>query len=151
MRLFGHGKRLGALQGTQAEQALVPMANLTLRRIPDGLSDEVALFAGDVMATGYHAVSEGEISAGDSVAVLGLGPVGLCAVQVAVSERRGAGGGDRLGRGSTRGRARIWGHPGSPHPGDARATRVGFGRNLRKNVAFAALWWTNCPFKLTRS
>jgi 2-desacetyl-2-hydroxyethyl bacteriochlorophyllide A dehydrogenase len=84
VKLFGHGERMGGLQGTQAEQALVPMANLTLRRVPDSLSDDVALFAGDVMATGYHAVSEGQIAAGDSVAVLGLGPVGLCAVQVAL-------------------------------------------------------------------
>jgi alcohol dehydrogenase len=67
----------------------VPMANLTLRRVPEGLTDEVALFAGDVMATGYHAVSEGRIAPGDSVAVLGLGPVGLCAVQVALSAGAG--------------------------------------------------------------
>src|SRR6266511_2819039 len=45
-RVFGHGATLGSLQGTQAELALVPNANLTLRRLPDGLSDEVALFTG---------------------------------------------------------------------------------------------------------
>jgi 2-desacetyl-2-hydroxyethyl bacteriochlorophyllide A dehydrogenase len=56
---------------------------MTLRKIPDGMSDEVALFAGDVMGTGYHAVLETEVGEGDSVAVLGLGPVGLCAVQAA--------------------------------------------------------------------
>jgi 2-desacetyl-2-hydroxyethyl bacteriochlorophyllide A dehydrogenase len=61
----------------------VPNADLTLRRVPDGISDEVALFAGDVMGTGYHAVSETGVSSGDAVAVLGLGPVGLCAVQAA--------------------------------------------------------------------
>ena len=83
-RTFGHGAGLGSLQGTQAELALVPHANLTLRRVPDGLSDDVALFAGDVMGTGYHAVVEGGVRPGDSVAVLGLGPVGLCAVQAAL-------------------------------------------------------------------
>jgi 2-desacetyl-2-hydroxyethyl bacteriochlorophyllide A dehydrogenase len=83
MRVFGHGAALGALQGTQAEQALVPMANMTLRKVPERLSNDVALFAGDVMGTGYHAIAEAEIAPGDSVAVLGLGPVGLCAVQVA--------------------------------------------------------------------
>jgi alcohol dehydrogenase len=83
MRTFGHGAGLGDLAGTQAEQALVPMANLTLRRVPEGLGDDVALFAGDVMGTAYHAVSASGVAAGDSVAVLGLGPVGLCAVQVA--------------------------------------------------------------------
>jgi 2-desacetyl-2-hydroxyethyl bacteriochlorophyllide A dehydrogenase len=89
MRVFGHGAALGDLQGTQAEQALVPMANLTLRPVPEGLSAEVALFAGDVLGTGYHAVETGGVRPGDSVAVLGLGPVGLCAVQVAVAAGAG--------------------------------------------------------------
>jgi 2-desacetyl-2-hydroxyethyl bacteriochlorophyllide A dehydrogenase len=88
-RTFGHGATMGALQGTQAERALVPSADLTLRKVPEGVPDEVALFAGDVMGTGYHAVAEGDVRPGDSVAVLGLGPVGLCAVQSALA----AGGG----------------------------------------------------------
>jgi 2-desacetyl-2-hydroxyethyl bacteriochlorophyllide A dehydrogenase len=83
MRVFGHGKLLGGLQGTQAERALVPRANMTLRKVPEGVSDDVALFAGDVMGTGYHAILQADIKPGDNVAVLGLGPVGLCAVQVA--------------------------------------------------------------------
>ncbi len=82
-RTFGHGSKLGDLQGAQAEQLLVPRANLTLRRVPEGMSDEVALFAGDVMGTGYHAIAHAGARAGDTVAVLGLGPVGLCAVQAA--------------------------------------------------------------------
>ena len=81
-RTFGHGATLGALQGTQAELALVPHANLTLRKVPDGLGDDVALFAGDVMGTAYHATQA--VRPGDSVAVLGLGPVGLSAVQTAL-------------------------------------------------------------------
>jgi 2-desacetyl-2-hydroxyethyl bacteriochlorophyllide A dehydrogenase len=82
---FGHGSHLGDLQGAQAELLLVPRANLTLRRVPEGMSDEVALFAGDVMGTGYHAVAHAGMRAGDTVAVLGLGPVGLCAVQAALA------------------------------------------------------------------
>src|SRR5580692_3997864 len=82
-RTFGHGAALGSLQGTQAEQALVPNADLVLRKLPDGMSDDVALFAGDVMGTGYHAVVESGLRPGDTAAVLGLGPVGLCAVQAA--------------------------------------------------------------------
>jgi 2-desacetyl-2-hydroxyethyl bacteriochlorophyllide A dehydrogenase len=82
-RTFGHGAALGSLPGTQAEQALVPNADLVLRRLPAGMSEEVALFAGDVMGTGYHAVLESGMRPGDVVAVLGLGPVGLCAAQVA--------------------------------------------------------------------
>ena len=82
-RTFGHGANLGDLPGAQAEQLLVPNANLTLRRVPEGMSADVALFAGDVMGTGYHAISHAGTRAGDTVAVLGLGPVGLCAVQAA--------------------------------------------------------------------
>jgi 2-desacetyl-2-hydroxyethyl bacteriochlorophyllide A dehydrogenase len=82
-RTFGHGSHLGDLQGSQAELLLVPRANLTLRRVPAGMSDEAALFAGDVMGTGYHAIAHAGMRAGDTVAVLGLGPVGLCAVQAA--------------------------------------------------------------------
>jgi 2-desacetyl-2-hydroxyethyl bacteriochlorophyllide A dehydrogenase len=82
-RTFGHGSKLGDLQGAQAEQLLVPRANLTLRPVPEGMSAEVALFAGDVMGTGFHAVAHAGMRAGDTVAVLGLGPVGLCAVQAA--------------------------------------------------------------------
>jgi 2-desacetyl-2-hydroxyethyl bacteriochlorophyllide A dehydrogenase len=82
-RVFGHGKLLGELQGSQAELLQVPTADLTLRKVPAGMGDDVALFAGDVMGTGYHAVAETGVGEGSIVAVLGLGPVGLCAVQAA--------------------------------------------------------------------
>jgi 2-desacetyl-2-hydroxyethyl bacteriochlorophyllide A dehydrogenase len=82
-RVFGHGATLGSLQGAQAELLLVPRANLVLRRVPEGISDDAALFAGDVAGTAYHAIAEGGLEPGGSVGVLGLGPVGLCAVQVA--------------------------------------------------------------------
>ena len=68
--------------------------NLTLRRVPEGMSDEVALFAGDVMGTGYHSVEHAGIRAGDTVAVLGLGPVGPL--------RRPGGAGRRAPPGSSR-------------------------------------------------
>jgi threonine dehydrogenase-like Zn-dependent dehydrogenase len=84
-RTFGHGSTLGSLPGTQADQAMVPFANITLRKVPEGMSAETALFAGDVMGTGYHAVAHAGMRSGDTVAVLGLGPVGLCAVQAAVA------------------------------------------------------------------
>jgi threonine dehydrogenase-like Zn-dependent dehydrogenase len=82
-RTFGHGATLGGLPGTQAEQALVPNADLVLRHVPEGMSDDVALFAGDVMGTGFHAIADSDLKPGDVAAVLGLGPVGLCAVQAA--------------------------------------------------------------------
>jgi 2-desacetyl-2-hydroxyethyl bacteriochlorophyllide A dehydrogenase len=84
-RTFGHGATLGSLQGTQAEMALIPNADLVLRKVPEGMTAEVALFAGDVMGTGFHAVQESRMQLGDVVAVLGLGPVGLCAAQVALA------------------------------------------------------------------
>ena len=73
-RVFGHGATLGSLQGAQAEQVLVPNANLVLRPVPDGMEDGAALFAGDVMATGFHAIDAAGMQPGDTVAVLGLGP-----------------------------------------------------------------------------
>jgi alcohol dehydrogenase len=82
-RIFGHGKISGDLQGAQAEQVLVPNADMTLRRVPDGLADDVALFAGDVMNTGVFAVRSAGVAPGESVVILGMGPVGLCAVQAA--------------------------------------------------------------------
>ena len=82
-RVFGHGKGLGSLQGAQADEVLVPHAGLCLRRVPDGLSDEAALFAGDVLGTAYHGTVAAGMRAGDTVAVIGLGPVGLCAVMTA--------------------------------------------------------------------
>jgi 2-desacetyl-2-hydroxyethyl bacteriochlorophyllide A dehydrogenase len=85
-RVFGHGKTLGDLPGAQAELLTVPNADLTLRKVPEGMSDDVALFAGDVMGTGYHAVVECGVEEGSVAAVLGLGPVGLCAIQAALAE-----------------------------------------------------------------
>jgi 2-desacetyl-2-hydroxyethyl bacteriochlorophyllide A dehydrogenase len=82
-RVFGHGKTLGSLQGAQAELLLVPHANLALRRVPAGLPDEVALFAGDVMGTAFHAIDSRPLAEGETAAILGMGPVGLCAVQAA--------------------------------------------------------------------
>jgi 2-desacetyl-2-hydroxyethyl bacteriochlorophyllide A dehydrogenase len=82
-RTFGHGSKLGDLQGAQAERLLVPRANLTLRRVPESMSDDIALFAGDVLGTGYHAIAHAGLRSGDTAAVLGLGPVGLCAIQAA--------------------------------------------------------------------
>jgi alcohol dehydrogenase len=84
-RVFGHGKTLGSLRGAQAELLLVPHANLTLREVPEGLSDEVALFAGDVMGTSFHAIDSRPLAEGETAAILGMGPVGLCAVQAAMA------------------------------------------------------------------
>jgi 2-desacetyl-2-hydroxyethyl bacteriochlorophyllide A dehydrogenase len=83
LRIFGHGEISGNLPGAQAEQVLVPHAGMVLRRVPGELDPDAALFAGDVMNTGFHGVREAGVGTGHTVAVLGMGPVGLCAVQAA--------------------------------------------------------------------
>jgi 2-desacetyl-2-hydroxyethyl bacteriochlorophyllide A dehydrogenase len=67
------------LPGAQAEYVRVPNGHYTLAKIPDGVSDEKAIFAGDILATGYFAADRGEIKPGDVVVVVGSGPVGLFA------------------------------------------------------------------------
>lgn len=67
------------LPGSQAEYLRVPNGHYTLEKVPDGLSDEKAIFVGDIFSTGYFAADRGEIKPGDVVAVVGSGPVGLFA------------------------------------------------------------------------
>src|SRR5579859_1088940 len=80
---FGYGEFFGALGGAQAEFITVPLADTTLEAIPDGITDEQAIFVGDILATGFFAAERAEIKPGDSVAVIGAGPVGLLAVMTA--------------------------------------------------------------------
>ncbi|MBX5450606.1 zinc-dependent alcohol dehydrogenase family protein [Thermogemmatispora sp.] len=71
----------------QAELARVPLADGTLMAVPGApFSDEILaslLTLSDVMGTGYHAAVSAEVKAGDTVAVVGDGAVGLCAVLAA--------------------------------------------------------------------
>lgn len=85
-RIFGLGLALGDLAGGQAEYVVVPNADTTARRIPEGgkASDDDILFAGDIMTTGYEAVARA-MRPGDTVAIVGAGPVGLCAAMAAVA------------------------------------------------------------------
>lgn len=75
--LFGLGELMGGLQGAQADFVRVPIADMTLCPIPEGMADEAALFTGDILATAYTACVESGIRPGDLVAVVGAGPVGL--------------------------------------------------------------------------
>ncbi len=68
-----------SLAGAQAEYLRVPNGHYTLEKVPDGVSDEKAIFVGDILSTGYFAADRGEIKPGDVVAVVGSGPVGLFA------------------------------------------------------------------------
>lgn len=58
----------------------VPFATKTMQRIPDTLSDEDVLFVGDILSTGYYGAERGEVKAGDTVVVIGSGPVGMCSM-----------------------------------------------------------------------
>ena len=66
------------IDGGQAEYVRVPYADQGLNRIPDTVSDEQALFVGDVLATGFWAARISEISGEDTVLVIGAGPTGIC-------------------------------------------------------------------------
>ena len=66
------------IDGGQAEYVRIPYGDNGLTKIPDSVSDEAALFTGDLLSTGYWAARIGEISKGDTVAVIGAGPAGLC-------------------------------------------------------------------------
>lgn len=66
------------IDGGQTEYVRVPLANQGLKRIPDGVTDEQALFVGDILATGFWAARISEISAEDTVLIIGAGPTGIC-------------------------------------------------------------------------
>ena len=66
------------IDGGQAEYVRVPFADQGLNRIPDSVTDEQALFTGDLLATGFWAARISEITPEDTVLILGAGPTGLC-------------------------------------------------------------------------
>ena len=72
------------IDGGQAEYVRVPHADQGLSRIPDGVSDEQALFVGDVLATGFWAARISELSPEDTVLLIGAGPTGICALLCAM-------------------------------------------------------------------
>jgi 2-desacetyl-2-hydroxyethyl bacteriochlorophyllide A dehydrogenase len=80
MRVFGTG---AALPGGQAEAVAVPLADHALLRIPDGVSTEQAVLLTDVLPTGYFGARNGGIEPGQTVAVIGMGPVGQLALESA--------------------------------------------------------------------
>ena len=66
------------IDGGQTEYVRVPMATQGLNRIPDNVTDEQALFVGDVLATGFWAARISEITEEDTVLIIGAGPTGIC-------------------------------------------------------------------------
>lgn len=78
------GWELGCrIDGCHAEFARVPFADNCLTPLPAELPDEDALFVGDILSSGFFGAELAEIFPGDTVAVIGAGPVGLCAMMCA--------------------------------------------------------------------
>lgn len=66
------------IDGGQTEFVRVPYADMGLNKIPDTVTDEQALFVGDVLATGFWATRISEITHDDTVLIIGAGPTGIC-------------------------------------------------------------------------
>ena len=72
------------IDGGQAEYVRVPHADQGLDRIPDGVTDEQALFTGDILATGFWAARISDITPEDTVLLIGAGPTGICTLLCAM-------------------------------------------------------------------
>jgi alcohol dehydrogenase len=81
----GIGWILGHLiDGTQAELVRIPFADNSLYKLPDGVADDAALLLSDILPTGFEiGVQYGRVQPGDTVAVVGAGPVGLAVIATA--------------------------------------------------------------------
>ena len=71
------------LHGGQAEAVAVPAADASVVKIPEGITDEQAVLLTDILPTGYLGAQRADITPGDTVVVIGLGPVGVFALQCA--------------------------------------------------------------------
>src|SRR5689334_4850758 len=77
--IFGH-----LIDGLQAEYARVPFADTSVHKVPDSLSDEQVLFLADILPTAYEVgVLNGRVEPGDTIAIVGAGPIGLAAIMTA--------------------------------------------------------------------
>ena len=86
--LFGYSGVYAQLHGGQAELVRIPMADRVLKAIPDGVTDEQAVFVADMLPTGYSAVRRADLTTGDVAVVVGCGTVGLMAILFATKVAR---------------------------------------------------------------
>ncbi|WP_420112789.1 zinc-dependent alcohol dehydrogenase [Pseudactinotalea sp.] len=82
--LFGYSKLYGQVPGGQAEAMRVPFADTLPIVVPDGPPDDRFLYLSDVLPTAWQAVEYAGVGAGDSLLVLGAGPIGDMAARVAL-------------------------------------------------------------------
>ena len=81
--IFGYSHMMGGFAGGQAEYARVPFADVGPIKVPEGMTDEQALFLSDIFPTGYMGAEMCNIQPGDTIAVWGCGPVGQFAIRSA--------------------------------------------------------------------
>jgi threonine dehydrogenase-like Zn-dependent dehydrogenase len=81
--LFGYSHMLGGFAGGQAEYVRVPFADVGPLKVPEGVSDEQALFLSDIFPTGFMGADLCGLKGGEVVAVWGAGPVGQLAIKSA--------------------------------------------------------------------
>jgi threonine dehydrogenase-like Zn-dependent dehydrogenase len=81
--VYGYSHTTGGYDGGQAEYVRVPFADVGPMKIPEDLEDEDVLLLTDVLPTGYQGAEMGGVREGDTVVVLGCGPVGLAAARSA--------------------------------------------------------------------
>lgn len=81
--LFGYTDLYGGYDGGQAQFARVPFADFGPRKVPESLTDEQALFLSDIVPTAYAGLKWADLQPGETVAVIGCGPVGLQALKLA--------------------------------------------------------------------
>ena len=79
--LFGFSHITGGFSGGQAEYLRVPYADVGPIKVPDGVTDEQALFLSDIFPTAYQAAEHCEIKPEDTIAIWGCGPVGVLAIK----------------------------------------------------------------------
>lgn len=82
-RNLGAGMAGDSPGGTHAEKVRIPNASVNLLHVPEDMDDERAVFVGDILTTGYYGAAAGRVQPGDTVAVIGAGPVGFFAAQAA--------------------------------------------------------------------
>ncbi|KNF07117.1 threonine dehydrogenase/Zn-dependent dehydrogenase [Gottschalkia purinilytica] len=82
--IFGYSNTFGGYDGGQAEYLRVPYANVGPTVIPEELTDEQVLFLTDILPTSLWGVDIANVKSGDTVVVLGCGPVGLLAQKWAI-------------------------------------------------------------------
>jgi len=79
-QLYGWVQQGKGLHGGQAEYVRVPLAESTLKKIPQGVTLEEGLMLGDIISTGFFCAHQAEIIPTGTYAIIGCGPVGLMAI-----------------------------------------------------------------------